>query len=226
MQIHTLFDILALLVGFGVSRFIQPTTPMISDEELRYRYYIVLILGVSVGAFGIGTLNVLFSNESLGIGKSVFGALFGGIVCAEIFKKYKNIKGSTGAYFVPSLAIGIAIGRIGCYLSGMEDFTYGIVTSMPWGHDFGDGLLRHPVQLYESFAMASFFIYSIYLYKFNNNSFKKDIFYRFISFYALQRFIWEFLKPYESIIMGVNIFQIGCILLMVYAFYMMNKKLT
>jgi len=38
------------------------------------------------------------------------------------------------------LAIGVAIGRIGCYLAGLDDFTYGTPTALPWGHDFGDGV--------------------------------------------------------------------------------------
>ena len=63
-----------------------------------------------------------------------------------------GITHSTGAYFAPSLAIGIAIGRIGCFLSGLEDYTYGTPTTLPWGYDFGDGVLRHPVQLYEAAA--------------------------------------------------------------------------
>lgn len=39
--------------------------------------------------------------------------------------------------------------RIGCFLSGLTDGTYGIATRLPWGVDFGDGVLRHPTQLYE-----------------------------------------------------------------------------
>jgi prolipoprotein diacylglyceryltransferase len=166
----------------------------------------------------------MLGTDSHGIGKSVFGALFGGIVAAELFKKIYNIKGSTGAYFVPSLAIGIAIGRIGCFLAGMDDYTYGIVTALPWGYDFGDGLMRHPVQLYESASMWIFFSYSIYLYRHHQEYFEKYIFYQFVSFYALQRFLWEFLKPYDSIMMGLNIFQIGCLALIAYAMIFIYKQ--
>jgi prolipoprotein diacylglyceryltransferase len=56
------------------------------------------------------------------------------------------------------LAIGIAVGRLGCFFAGLDDFTYGTPTTLPWGHDFGDGIARHPVQLYESAAMAAFAI--------------------------------------------------------------------
>jgi prolipoprotein diacylglyceryltransferase len=52
------------------------------------------------------------------------------------------------------LILGMAIGRIGCFVSGLADHTYGIATSLPWGVDLGDGILRHPVQLYEVLFLA------------------------------------------------------------------------
>jgi prolipoprotein diacylglyceryltransferase len=45
--------------------------------------------------------------------------------------------------------LGLMIGRIGCFLAGLADGTYGNPTSLPWGIDFGDGVSRHPTQLYE-----------------------------------------------------------------------------
>ena len=55
------------------------------------------------------------------------------------------------------------VGRWGCFLSGLEDQTHGTPTALPWGHDFGDGMLRHPVQLYESFAMGLFLVVALVL---------------------------------------------------------------
>jgi prolipoprotein diacylglyceryltransferase len=226
MTTHLLFDLLSYAVSFFISyRWIHPTTPAISDETLRYGYYTTLIIGFFIGAFSLGTLNAYYSTGSFVIGKSVLGALFGGVIAVEIFKKLTNIKGSTGAYFVPSLSIGIAIGRIGCYYAGIEDYTYGIETTSIFGHDFGDGLLRHPVQLYESTAMGIFFLYSIWMYKTHITTFKTTIFYQFIGYYSLQRFVWEFLKPYQSLIFGLNLFHIICLILMMYALvYLKFKK--
>src|SRR5258707_11788923 len=67
----------------------------------------------------------------------------------------------TGARFALRLAVGIAIGRIGCFLAGLDDFTYGTPTTLPFAHDFGDGIARHPVQLYESASMAAFAIFYV-----------------------------------------------------------------
>jgi phosphatidylglycerol---prolipoprotein diacylglyceryl transferase len=225
MTIHLIFDLISYGVAFLISwKWIRPATPTIADETLRYGYYTALIIGFFIGAFGFGTLNTYYSLHQIIIGKSVLGAIFGGVVAAELFKKFANIHGSTGAYFVPSLSIGIAIGRIGCYLSGIDDFTYGIETTTLFGHDFGDGILRHPVQLYESVAMGLFFLYSIWMYKHHKKIFEHTIFYQFIGYYSLQRFIWEFLKPYKSVIFGLTIFQIICLILMLYAFIYLQRE--
>jgi phosphatidylglycerol:prolipoprotein diacylglycerol transferase len=52
----------------------------------------------------------------------------------------------------PAAAIGYAIGRIGCFLSG--DGCYGIATTLPWGMSFPNGIEPtlqrvHPTPLYE-----------------------------------------------------------------------------
>lgn len=225
MTIHLLFDLLSYAVAFLISwKWIRPAAPRISDEIQRYGYYTVLIIGFVIGAFGLGTWNAYLSTGEIVIGKSVLGAIFGGVVAAEVFKKFANIQGSTGAYFVPSLAVGIAIGRIGCYLSGIEDYTYGVETASVFGHDFGDGILRHPVQLYESVAMGLFFFYTLLIYRYRKKTFENTIFYQFIGYYSLQRFIWEFLKPYQSVAFGLTIFQIVCIILMVYTFVYLRRE--
>ncbi len=227
MFVHLLFDLLAYAVGtLLLWKVFKPSRPTIEDENLRYIYYTVVLVGAFFGAFLIGSLNTLVSLDSSNIiiGKSILGAIVGGVVAVESFKKIMNIKGSTGAYFVPSLAVGIAIGRVGCFVSGLEDYTYGVVTDSFFGYDFGDGVLRHPVQLYESLTMALFFVYTLLLYIKKRDYFEKVIFYQFIFVYSFQRFVWEFLKPYERIGFGLNVFQFICLGLMVYAIIYLRKK--
>jgi prolipoprotein diacylglyceryltransferase len=82
-------------------------------------------------------------------GKTIVGGLLGGWVGVEIAKKCVGIGRSTGDLFVFPLILGICLGRVGCFLTGLEDRTHGIATNLPWGVDFGDGVRRHPTQLYE-----------------------------------------------------------------------------
>src|SRR5258708_38903126 len=82
-------------------------------------------------------------------GKTIVGALIGGLFAVEIAKRLLGITRRTGDLFAVPLCVGVAIGRIGCFLAGVDDHTSGVVTSLPWGVNFGDGIPRHPTQLYE-----------------------------------------------------------------------------
>src|SRR5437867_3574990 len=87
-------------------------------------------------------------------GKTIVGALLGGTMAVEWTKWRAGITRRTGDLFALPLTIGIAIGRVGCFLAGKQDDTYGIPTTLPWGVSLGDGMSRHPVQLSEIAAMA------------------------------------------------------------------------
>ena len=82
-------------------------------------------------------------------GKSIVGSLIGALIAVEWIKRRIGVTQSTGDLFAVPLAVGIAVGRVGCYLTGLDDHTYGLPTTLPWGVDFGDGVARHPTQLYE-----------------------------------------------------------------------------
>lgn len=53
---------------------------------------------------------------------------------------------ATADVAAPGLALGIAVGRVGCFVTGLHP---GRPTSLPWGIDYL-GAVRHPIPLYES----------------------------------------------------------------------------
>lgn len=81
----------------------------------------------------------------------------------------KNNKKEIGKWLdavIFGVLLGHAIGRIGCFLQGC---CYGITTNIPWAiqnPSLGDGLLRHPTQLYESFG---YFLIFLLLYSYSKN---------------------------------------------------------
>ena len=88
-------------------------------------------------------------------GLAFFGGLFGGIVAAWLYaRKHALPFARLADLFAPGVPIGAAIGRISCFLDGMD---YGTLTTLPWGvrythpNSFApiDGIARHPDQLYE-----------------------------------------------------------------------------
>jgi phosphatidylglycerol---prolipoprotein diacylglyceryl transferase len=192
-------------------------------ETIGAAYAFVLVSGAVAGGYGAGTLNLWLSGEPK-FGRSIVGALAGAIATIEIFKWRKGIKGSTGLIFVPAFATSVIIGRIGCYLSGLEDNTYGLPTALPWGHDFGDGVLRHPVQLYESLSMLLFLAVALILLARRQPFFICNGFYLMVLFYSAQRFVWEFLKPYGSLVGPFNLFHFICAGLCCYSIWMMGRR--
>ncbi len=89
-------------------------------------------------------------------GKTIVGGLLGGWLAIELAKRVMDMKRRTGDPFAPALAIGLAFGRIGCFLNGC---CHGIASSLPWACDFGDGLPRHPTQLYSAVFDFGLFVW-------------------------------------------------------------------
>jgi phosphatidylglycerol---prolipoprotein diacylglyceryl transferase len=226
MIIHTIFDFAAWIAAWAMSVFVArrhyldaaPRTP-IRDPG----YFIALGLGAIAGALLFGSFNMTLAGMWQ-IGHSIAGAVAGGIVAVEIFKWRTGIRGSTGGQFVAPLAIGIAVGRLGCFFAGLPDYTYGTATTLPWAVDFGDGVRRHPVQLYESAAMILFLVVYLRGIAHGSQLFLRHGFYLFVGWYALQRFVWEFLKPYPTVIGPFNLFHCVCVILFCYSLFMMRQR--
>ena len=153
-----------------------------------------------------------------GFARSIEGAIFGAIVGVEIYKRFAGLHDRTGARFAAPLAVGVVVGRFGCYFSGIDDFTYGTPTNLPWGHDFGDGVLRHPVPLYESASMALFLALYLVAARCATTAIVIDNgLYLAMLWYAVQRFLWEFFKPYAPVLGPLTVFQLLSISLAIYA---------
>lgn len=140
-------------------------------------------------------------------GKTIVGGLLGGWAGIEFAKQRLRITQSTGDLFVWPLAVGTAIGRIGCFLTGLTDHTYGVATTLPWGVDFGDGIARHPTQLYES-------LYAVLLATAVSWSAYRDWpagarFRCYFAGYFAFRFLVEFIKPRETPLLGLSAIQLA-----------------
>lgn len=140
----------------------------------------------------------------------------GAIAAVEIYKRLRGIHGSTGGSFVGPFALGVVIGRFGCLFAGLPDRTFGTPTSLPWAVDLGDGIGRHPVQVYESLSMALFLaVYLTGLARRADWAMRRG-FYALCIAYGAQRFAWEWLKPYPTVIGPLNVFHVLCGGLVVY----------
>ena len=226
MPVHLIFDLLAVIAALSMGLIvwhwrIKGTGP--AQAVLGRAYLSITGLGLTLGSYLFGTLNLGLSGVPM-VGRSVLGALVGAIVAVELYKRTMSIRGSTGGVFVPVFVTLVVVGRIGCALSGVEDQTYGLPSTLPWAVDMGDGILRHPVALYESLTMAAFL--GVYLAALARRApwALRHGFYAMTGFYALQRFLWEFLKPYSPLIGPLNSFHFLCLGLIVYSVVMFLKS--
>jgi len=226
---HPLFDVAAwstgAAVGYGLFRWRLRERLSFVAGVTGPGYFVSLAAGAAVGAWLTGSLNTL-RQGSPALSHSVVGALVGAILAVEIYKAVRGVRGSTGGVFVGSFATGIMIGRWGCLFTGLPDRTYGVPTTLPWGVDLGDGVSRQPVQVYESLAMAAFL--GVYLAGLAARApwAMRRGFYALCIWYGVQRFAWEFLKPYPAVIGPFNVFHLLCAGLVVYGVLYYRRDLA
>lgn len=225
---HLIFEILAYSIGFKYYTYLRKKEVDLIDESNRLWIFIGAATGGLIFSRILGmseNLDLIFKNgiswEMLTGSKTIVGGLIGGLIGVEFTKKLIGVKTSSGDLMAYPLILGIAIGRIGCFLKGLDDGTYGIETTLPWGIDFGDGIYRHPTNLYEILFLISlaFFISKLeknYLLK-NGSKFKI-----FLSGYLLFRFLIEFIKPFGTY-MFLSPIQIACFLTLIYYYKVFTK---
>jgi prolipoprotein diacylglyceryltransferase len=99
-------------------------------------------------------------------------------------------------------------------LTGLEDHTSGVATSLPWGVNFGDGITRHPAQLYEVlFALAL----GGFLWRRMRRPFVTgDLFKMFMVAYFAFRLACDFLKPDTRVFLDISSIQWACVAMLIY----------
>jgi phosphatidylglycerol:prolipoprotein diacylglycerol transferase len=147
-------------------------------------------------------------------GKTIVGALMGSLFAVEIAKKYMGISRRTGDLFALPLCVGIAIGRVGCFLTGAEDHTSGLATSLPWGVNFGDGVPRHPTQLYE---IGFVLLLAAFLLAVSRRALREgDLYKLFMVGYFSFRLCVDFLTPEVRVLGGLSSIQWACVVMLLY----------
>jgi phosphatidylglycerol:prolipoprotein diacylglycerol transferase len=218
---HTVFDVLAYSIGFRVFLWQRRRLGDTIDTRARWSVVAAAIFGAALGS------KILFWLEDpaetlahwndlvfLFGGKTIVGGLIGGLVGVELEKRWTGLTRRTGDLFAMPLAVGIAIGRIGCFLSGLPDRTYGTPSALPWAVNFGDGIPRHPTQLYESAVMA---VAAILLGRLTRRPHREgDVFKLFMLIYFALRVVVDALKPEVRMLLWLSSLQWASVAVLVY----------
>lgn len=236
---HTLFEALAYFLSFRVYLLTRTKGALRIDQGMW------IIVGAIIGA-AIGS-KVLYWLEDpqqtlqqwnnyiyLMEGKTIVGGLLGGLIGVELMKKRIGVTSSTGDDMALPIIMGIAIGRVGCFMTGLDDHTYGTPTSWITAIDFGDGIPRHPTQLYEIFFL--FLLgYSLLRWKHQVRKYLTQlptasitipngaIFQVFMTGYLAFRFFIDFIKPTPHPYWGLNNIQLACLLGLIYYIVLLSK---
>jgi phosphatidylglycerol---prolipoprotein diacylglyceryl transferase len=147
---------LLALAAFVLARRLFPSprpTPLTRLEKLT--------LGLAAFVGGTLSAKLPFVWESTGDfwdwstwasdGKTITTGLVGAYLAVEVTKLLLGIRAKTGDGVAIPLAVALAVGRWGCFVNGC---CCGTPTNLPWRVDFGDGICRHPTQVYESLFHA------------------------------------------------------------------------
>ena len=139
-------------------------------------------------------------------GKTIMCGLAGAYLGVEVTKWSLEIRTKTGDSFAAPVAVGVAIGRVACFVGGC---CFGSPTALPWGVCFpataGDALPRHPTQLYEAIFHASM-AGLLYLLK-SLGVWRGQLAKFYILAYLAYRFLTEYIRPEPQIFAGLTAYQ-------------------
>lgn len=221
LNAHFLFEALAYFVGFRIYLASRRHRGDVVAEDTRWSVIAAAALGAAVGSkllYWLEDPALMAMNwhnlEFLMGGKTIVGGLIGGWIAVELTKRIAKVTTATGDLFAVPLAVGIAVGRVGCFLEGLGDHTYGSPTSLPWGVNFGDGIRRHPTQLYESVVLLFLAAFLVRLAK--KPHINGDLFKIFMSVYMAWRFTIGFMQPDPPILFHLQTLQWASLLVVAY----------
>lgn len=194
------------------------------DKPVDWAYEMVFaaLIGGLIGArlYWIGAnwdeaQDDLFGTIFSGSGLTWFGGALGGALAVILWARWRGWLGlqllDTAA---PALAIGYAIGRVGCQLSGDGD--YGEPTDLPWAMAYPDGVVPtdeevHPTPIYETLTMG---LAALLLWRLRDALRPGALFALYLVIAGLERFLVEFIRRNEAVLLGLTEAQLTSLLML------------
>ncbi|WP_312991342.1 prolipoprotein diacylglyceryl transferase [Chryseobacterium flavum] len=225
---HPLFEAVGMFLGMRYYFYLKRR----SKEKLSFNTSAAVLIGATAGALIgsklVGNLEnpyTLFEDFSFGkfwSNNTIVGGLAFGLIGVELAKKMVGHKESTGDMIVFPLMLAMIIGRVGCFLTGIYEETYGIPTDSVFGMYLGDEYLRHPVALYEIGFLVMLWAVLKYVQKLERYP-SGFIFQIFMLGYFTFRFLLDFIKPRIEIAGPLGTIQFVCICVIIYYIYTLKN---
>ena len=202
---------LTLVIAFGLSSWLllkQAKKTGFNPDEIFNLVFLVFISGIigarifyvitNIGDYLRSPLEIFMLSHG---GLSWFGGLFLGATCGILYLKKKKL----GIYkvldlIVPFIALGHAIGRIGCFLNGC---CFGSASGFP-------------PQILSSLILLLFFVVLRLLQ--DRPHLAGEIFYSYLFLYSIKRFFIEFLRvDNPEVFLGLTLFQVISVLIFIFS---------
>ena len=232
--LHSILEPLGMFIGFRYFLYLRRK----QGDAIASPHRTWIVIGAIFGALLGSRLAGGFENPPalwkaanpfiyLYLQKTVVGGFLGGLAAVEITKKIIGEEKSSGDIFTFPMILALVIGRLGCFSMGVQEETYGLPTRLFTGMDLGDGLLRHPVCLYEIAFLIILWLGMKQLEK--RWTLQPGARFKiFMIAYLLFRFLLDFIKPHYTFATGLSTIQIICLagLAYYYRYLLQPKKLT
>jgi phosphatidylglycerol:prolipoprotein diacylglycerol transferase len=157
----------------------------------------------------------LLGNLLSGSGLVWYGGLIGGALGVVLWARWRGMLNLTLLDIcAPALAIGYAIGRIGCQLSGDGD--YGIPWDGPWAMAYPEGTVAtdipvHPTPIYETVAMG---LVTYVLWRLRTRFQPGLLFALYLVLAGAERFLVEFVRRNDDVAVGLTQAQLLSVAMM------------
>ncbi len=187
------------------------------DPELAYKLLLAVIPSAIVGAKIFHILESMneFLRDPMGMifsgaGLSVYGGfIMAFIVCYFVIKRNNENVLEVFDITTPSMALGYAIGRIGCHVAG--DGCYGIETSSFLGTPYPNGIVPTSLTVYPTPLFESLFAFFVFLFLMQMR--KRELptgtmFFTYLLLYGVPRFFVEFIRLNPKIAFNLSQAQI------------------
>lgn len=151
-----------------------------------------------------------------GAGLVWYGGAIGGALAVFLWARYRGtLNVGLLDLSAPALALGYAIGRVGCQLSGDGD--YGRPTDLPWGMAYPDGTVPttvdvHPTPIYETLAMGTL---AWVLWSMRDHVRPGVLFAVYLLVGGLERFLVEFIRRNDTVFAGLTTAQLESLTMIV-----------
>lgn len=206
---------IAFIAGIVVARRRARAAGLNPDVIIDFAFFVILASIAGARAAHVIVQWDYYRADPLSIfrlwegGLAQYGGIAAGVLTGILFFKRRHIDPWQGADIVtPSVALGIAIGRIGCFLNGC---CYGTPCDLPWAVTFPPesvaghsvhGTAVHPTQIYESLAAIAIFFVLLAVER--RKPFHGFLLWLFVILLAAYRFLIDPIRAYDPIAMAVK----------------------